>query len=78
MICPFCREKEIGKLAGTSICPACNTEYDIDDRGECVFMNMESPNIPISGQVCMACGLIQQDRRETCAWCGADFNKKVH
>ena len=49
MICPFRREIEIGNLTGSITCPTCNTEFDIDDRGACVFMNTDSPFIAISG-----------------------------
>jgi len=51
---------------------------EIDDRGECVFVDTHSLMMPIYGQVCPECGLIQQDRRESCAWCGTVYNKTVH
>ena len=42
MICPFCRETEIGDDTGPTVCPACKAGFEIDDRGECVFVNTDS------------------------------------
>ena len=78
MICPFCRQTEVGEKSGSAVCPACKAGFEIDDRGECVFVDMASPKMPMFGQVCTECSLVQQDKRETCVYCGATFNKTMH
>jgi RNA polymerase subunit RPABC4/transcription elongation factor Spt4 len=60
------------------ICPFCKTSFEVDDRGECVFVDTESLRLPMYGQVCTDCGLVQQDKRNSCVWCGKTFNKSVH
>jgi len=78
MICPFCRQSDIGDKSGTIICSSCQTVLEIDDRGECVFVDADSPKMPMYGQVCAECGLVQQDKRDSCVYCGTVFNKTVH
>ena len=78
MICPFCRQSEIPDKSETTICPSCKTVFDIDDRGECVLVDTDSPRMPMLGQVCAECGLIQQGKRDLCVYCGTIFNKAVH
>jgi len=78
MICPFCRETEAGDNTGPTTCPACKAGFEIDDRGECVFVDTGDPRMPKFGQVCLQCGLVQQDKGETCVYCGATFNKTMH
>ena len=78
MICHFCRETEIGDHTGPTACLACLAGFEIDDRGECVFVDTGRPRMPMFGQACMQCGLVQQGKRETCVCCGTAFNKSVH
>jgi hypothetical protein len=78
MSCPFCRQSDIPDNSGKTICPSCQTVFEIDDRGECVFVDTDSLKMPMYGQVCTACGLIQQDRRDSCNWCGAGFSITIH
>jgi uncharacterized Zn-finger protein len=78
MICPFCREAQIGDISGSSTCPVCKTGYDIDDRGECIFVDAERPRIPVDGLVCMECGLVQEGKWDSCVYCGTIFNMTVH
>lgn len=63
MICPFCRETEVGNETGPTVCPTCKAWFDIDDRGECVFVDTKNPRIPVDGLVCVECGLLQQIKR---------------
>jgi hypothetical protein len=51
MICPFCRETEVGNDSGPTTCPACKTGFEIDDRGECIFVDTDDPRIPVDGLV---------------------------
>ena len=62
MVCPFCRQSDILDNPGKTKCPSCQTVFEIDDRGECVFVDTNSLKMPKYGQVCPACGLIQQDQ----------------
>ena len=78
MICPFCRETEIGDDTGPTVCPACKAGFKIDDRVECVFVDTDRPRMPMHGQVCTECGQVQQDKRDACVYCGAVFNRTVH
>ena len=78
MICPFCRETEVGDDTGLSTCPACMAGFEIDDRGECVFVDTASPRLPMFGQVCTECGLVQQDKRDACSYCGTTLSKTTH
>ena len=78
MICPYCREVEIGDNTGPSTCPACKAEFRIDDRGECVFADLERLRMPVHGQVCPVCGLVQEGRWDWCVRCGAGFSNLAH
>ena len=78
MICPFCREAAICEDTGPSTCPACKAGFEIDDRGECVFVDMDQPRMPLFGQVCTVCRQVQQDKRKACVYCGAVLSKTMH
>ena len=78
MICPFCREIEVGDETGPSTCPACKAGFEIDDRGECIFVDTDNPRIPVDGLVCMECGLVQEGKWGLCVYCGTILNKTVH
>ncbi len=78
MICPFCREIEVGDETGPSTCPACKAGFEIDDRGECIFLDTDNPRIPVGGLICVECGLVQQIRRDSCIYCLTLLNKTVH
>lgn len=78
MICPFCRQSDIGDKSGPTICPAWKTVFEIDERSECVFVDTDSPRMSIYGQVCVECGLVQYDKRDSCVYCGIIFNKTFH
>jgi len=51
MMCPFCRETEVGHKTGSNTCPACKAGFEIDDRGECIFVDTDNPRIPVDGLV---------------------------
>ena len=38
MKCPFCLNPIADSNPGEKICPNCQAEFEIDDRGECVFV----------------------------------------
>ena len=78
MICPFWRQPDLLGNLGPTICPSCRTEFEIDDRGEYVSVDANSLRMPKYGQVCPACGLIQQDQRDSCVYCGSVLNNAFH
>jgi len=63
MICPFCRKTDVGDETGRVTCPACKAGFEIDDRGECVFVDTDNPRMPMFGQVSTVFGLIQHKQR---------------
>ena len=58
MICPFCRQSDLLGNPGKTVCPSCKTVFEIDERGECVFVDTDSLRMPMYGQVCAECGLV--------------------
>jgi RNA polymerase subunit RPABC4/transcription elongation factor Spt4 len=78
MICPFCRQSDIPDNPGKTVCPLFKTVFEIDDRDECVFVDTGSLKMPIYGQVCAECGRVQQERRESCVYCGSGFIITFH
>jgi hypothetical protein len=72
--CPFCLNQSIEKKSGTTTCPECSAEFDIDDRMECIFANTENLKLPVNGFVCGCCGLVQSDEIENCFYCGGKLN----
>lgn len=75
--CPFCRSPSIQKKAGQTRCPECHAEFEIDDRGECIFVNSGKLRLPIEGTVCCLCGLVQSDQTEYCLYCGAALSARL-
>ncbi|VTR67274.1 hypothetical protein DESC_60014 [Desulfosarcina cetonica] len=46
MTCPFCRQSDLLDKLEMTICPTCQTVMEIDDRGECVFVTLDTPKPP--------------------------------
>ena len=69
--CPFCSNHNIKSKSGKTFCTDCSTEFEIDDRGECIFIDTSNPRLPINGNVCMSCGLVQGEEKGNCVYCGA-------
>jgi len=67
--CPFC-SNNIKSKPGKTSCPDCSAEFEIDDRGECIFIDISNPRLPINGNVCMSCGLVQGEDKGNCVYCG--------
>jgi hypothetical protein len=78
MKCPFCQKATIPEKPGSAICPVCMASYRIDDRGECIFVNLEYPRIPLNGMYCPKCGLIQDEMNEFCYLCAEPLDIAVH
>ena len=57
--CPFCGYQGIETQPGKTVCPECDTAFEIDDRGECVFVDPDNLRLPIDGTFCPKCGLVQ-------------------
>jgi hypothetical protein len=75
--CPFCEKLCIEPESGNTECPECGSEFEIDDRSECVFANTKNLRLPAKGTVCSFCGLIQNVDVEACLYCGTWINSNV-
>ena len=67
----------IGK-PGKGKCPECGSRFEIDDRLECVFADIDNIKMPVKGVVCSSCGLVQGGDTEACLNCGSKINTAVH
>ena len=74
---PFYGYSGIETIPGKSVCPECDTAFEIEDRGEYVFVDLNSPRLPIEGIICTRCGLVQGEEAESCAYCGGHMNKRL-
>ena len=68
--CPFCGDRAIDMKIGETVCSVCSTKFEIDDRSECVFVDVNNPKLPIYGTVCNVCGLVQAEESRACMNCG--------
>jgi hypothetical protein len=75
--CPFCESQCLSQKAGKGKCPECGSEFEIDDRLECVFVDTEKIKLPAKGIVCPLCGLIQNEDVKNCLYCGRWVNSNV-
>ena len=72
--CPFCHSESIEPVVGNNICPVCEAEFKMDDRLECIFIDVNKPILPIEGTVCIKCGLVQHELSRKCLFCGAKLS----
>jgi len=63
--CPFCLNPVVDSNPSEKICPRCQAEFEIYDRGECVFANPDNLRLPINGNVCKVCGMVQGEGRDS-------------
>jgi len=75
--CPFCVNGNINAEPGKSECPVCHTKFEIDDRAECIFVDLDDPRLPLKGTYCRQCGLIQGGYRKHCRYCRAIVRLKM-
>jgi hypothetical protein len=75
--CPFCGYQGIETKPGKLVCPECDAEFEIDDRGECIFVDPDSPRSPIAGIICKRCGLVQGEEAENSVYCGGNLNNRL-
>ncbi len=68
--CPFCGHRAIDNDQSKTICPVCSTKFKIDDRSECIFVDVNNPKLPIRGTICNVCGLVQAEASKACVNCG--------
>ena len=47
--CSFCIDGRIDPKPGKTACTDCHTEFEIDDRGECLFVDTDNLRLPIRG-----------------------------
>jgi len=76
--CPFCHAQSLDPVAGKNTCPDCHAEFQIDDRLECIFVDIDDPLLPIEGTVCLKCGLLQPEQSRICLLCGDRMNATEH
>jgi hypothetical protein len=75
--CPFCLNHNLEANPGKTTCPECSAEFEVDDRGECIFADTQKMRLPVLGFVCGMCGLIQGDQVERCGYCGVNLFPKI-
>ena len=68
--CPFCEIGHILPKAGSTGCVKCYVKVWLDDRMECIFVDMSTFRFPIHVTVCGCCGLVQGERNDKCWYCG--------
>ena len=79
MISPFCRQSDLlGNIRKEVLVIPEKSVFEIDDRSEGVFDDMDSLRIPMYGQLSKQCGFIQQDSRGSCVYCGTIINETIH
>ena len=76
--CPFCGYGSILAKPGKTVCQKCRILFEIDDRGECVFIDPLTPTLPMEGTFCPACGLLQDGEAEDRVLCKARLNREAH
>jgi len=67
--CPFCTEGYVRSEPGKAICLDCNAKFEIDDRAECIFVDLADPKLPNKGIFCRSCGLVQSHDKKRCSYC---------
>ncbi|WP_372678195.1 hypothetical protein [Desulfosarcina sp.] len=55
-------------------CLDCLAEYEIDERSECIFANIDDLHLPLRGTVCRHCGLLQRVDTDKCRLCGTSIS----
>jgi hypothetical protein len=50
-------------------CPMCDSEFEVDDRLECIFADIDKIRLPANGTVCPSCGLVQGGETNSCFYC---------
>jgi hypothetical protein len=76
--CPFCENRCIEAKPGKTKCPECESEFEIDDRLECIFADAGKIRLPAIGIVCRVCGLIQDNDGQNCLYCGIEITTTRH
>jgi hypothetical protein len=46
--CPFCPNHNLEAKPGKTTCSDCNTEFEIDDRFECIFIDPNKLRLPMA------------------------------
>ena len=75
---PFSGTGSIPAMPGRTVCQECKTQFEIDDREECAFVDPLLPRLPIDETFCPACRLVQDGETENCFLCRAPLNRKTH
>ncbi len=73
LVCQGLLEPKTGKQK----CSECGTNFEIDDRLECIFADTNDLRLPIKGNVCIKCGLIQDYGIDYCMNCGYGLSSTI-
>jgi hypothetical protein len=74
--CPFC-QGILELKAGKQRCTECGTKIEIDDRLECIFADPNDLRLPIKGNLCSKCGLLQDYGIDYCLNCGHPLSSTI-
>jgi hypothetical protein len=58
-------------------CPGCDAKFTVDDRLECVFADTSDLRLPIKGNICSNCGLLQDYGVDKCRYCGKEMSSTI-
>ena len=50
--CPFCLNHNLEAIPGKTTCPECSVEFEVDDRGECIFADIQKLRLAVKLSVC--------------------------
>ena len=78
LTCPFCKNSIATKKPGKHICPGCGSKFEIDDRLECIFADLDNVRLPVTGIICPSCGLVHGGDNQNCLYCGSNISTEVH
>jgi uncharacterized Zn-finger protein len=76
--CPFCRNRFVIGKPDEVKCPECGSQFEIDDRLECVFVDPDNIRLSVKGVVCPSCGLVRGSESKACLNCGIEIKTAVH
>lgn len=49
--CPFCRKVDISCEPGVHMCPVCLARFRMDDRGECMYVSLDSFDVDVLQEI---------------------------
>jgi RNA polymerase subunit RPABC4/transcription elongation factor Spt4 len=74
--CPFCQGL-LEPKSGKQKCPECGVSLEIDERLESIFADTNDLRLPIKGNICTKCGLLQNYGIDQCRNCGYKLSSTI-